>query len=119
MCVECNNRSEEEKPWLQQRKITFNHGHDWLHTMVLQVQAVAKSEPIKQSIDERLVKLEAKLEARLAKQEEESRSFEAKLEARLDRQEEENRSFESTVSVRLQKMEELLERVLIAVTPAT
>jgi len=98
--VECNHRSEEEKPWLQGRKITFNH--DWLiHTMVLRVQAAAaKSEP-ELSTDERLVKLEAKLEAR------------------LDKQEDQNRSFESTVSVRLQKLEELLERVLIAVTPAT
>jgi hypothetical protein len=92
--VECNDHSEEEKPWLQQRKITFNHGHSWFHTMVLHVEAVEKSEPIEQSIDERLVKLEAKLEAR------------------LDKQEEENRS-------RFQKLEELLERVLTAVTPAT
>jgi hypothetical protein len=90
MCVECNDDSEEEKPWLQQRKITFNDGHSWFHTMVLHVQAAEKSEPIKQSIDERLIKLEA----------------------RLDKQEEENRA-------RFQKLEELLERVLIAVTPAT
>jgi Holliday junction resolvasome RuvABC endonuclease subunit len=69
--------------------------------MVLHVQAAAIKSEAKQSTDQRLVKLEAKLEAR------------------LDKLEEESRSFESTVSMRLQKLEELLERVLVAVTPAT
>jgi len=100
MCTECNDRFEKEKPWLLDRVGAPKHLHDWVHTMVLNTQAEEETES-DVSTNERLDKLEAKLD----KQVEENRAFEASI-----------RAFETSVTARLQKLEELLERLVFAVT---
>ena len=92
MCIECNNRFEKEMPWLLKWKATSEHLHHWFHSMVLKPQAVEKIDP-SLSTDERL----------------------AKLEARLDKQVEQTRALETSVTARLNKLEELLEQILISV----
>jgi len=95
MCTECNDRFEEEKPWLLERKAAPKDLHNLVHTMVLNTQAAVDSES-NMSTNGRL----------------------AQLEAKLDKYAEENQAFETAVTVRLQKLEELLERLVVAVTRA-
>lgn len=101
MCVECNNLSEREKPWLLQRKATPEYLHDWAHTMVLNTKVVEEKNKSELFTDQRLAKLEAKLDAK------------------LDKQADGNRNFEASVNARLQRLEELLERMIITVAQAT
>ncbi|KAF8549417.1 hypothetical protein OG21DRAFT_1488548 [Imleria badia] len=96
VCIECNNHFEKEMPWLLERKAGPEQLHHWLHPMVLKPQAVEKSNP-SLSTDERL----------------------AKLEAKLDKQVERTQAHEASVTARLHKLEELLEQVISVVKQVT
>ncbi|KAI0699900.1 hypothetical protein C8T65DRAFT_296564 [Cerioporus squamosus] len=73
ICYACNERAEREKEWLFQRRPNPNPdegGHNWAHTLVSApgpevIDAETDQEKVL-SVEERITRVEAKLDARLA-----------------------------------------------------
>jgi len=91
VCVPCNLRIEEQKPWLLQRKPEPDGLHRTMHTLVLATDSEAVAPP------EQSPTTETRLE---------------QLEKRLDKLHSRFEDNEKTITERLQKVEDLLERVL-------
>lgn len=75
VCYPCNERVEREKPWLFQRGsfVALKHGggqHNWSHILVSapspEVMTMEKDQEKAITVEERIARVEAKLDARLA-----------------------------------------------------
>jgi len=98
VCVPCNLRIEEQKPWLLQRKPEPDGLHRIMHTLVLATDSEAVAPPEQPlTTERRLEQLEKRLEEQAAAAD--------KLHGRFE-------ETEKSITERLQKVEDLLERVL-------
>jgi hypothetical protein len=104
ICVRCNTEVERERPWVFERRPNkdFENNHTWAHTLVYIPGPRTTAGHISLSIEERLGRLEGRLEEAL-KTREEPNTTEPGLHA-----------LETRMTERLLRLETMVERLLIA-----
>jgi hypothetical protein len=104
VCIQCNTKVERERPWVFERRPNedFENNHSWAHTLVYIPGPRASATHVALSIEERLGRLEGKLEEALKVREGPNTT-----DARLD-------TLEIRMMERLHRLETMVERLLIA-----
>ncbi|KAJ7181386.1 hypothetical protein C8R43DRAFT_1170245 [Mycena crocata] len=84
VCLTCNTRHEETKPWCVQQTAPMENEHDYMHDMVLVGAPEEKTGGEESKVDERFASFQAKVLAQVAELREESNARLGRVEGLLE-----------------------------------